>query len=441
MGGGRCRAHEYMYRKQKLSNGINLLTVPVAGTEAVTVLALFPVGSRYETLKQNGISHFIEHLMFKGTDKRPSTLDISRELDKVGAEYNAYTGRDHTGYYVKVSADKTELALDLLSDMLWHSKFDAAEIEREKGVIIEELNMYKDNPTMYVEQLFEELMYKNHPLGRDVGGTPETVRALSREMILNYYHQFYNPHNLVLVVAGKIVKNTRQLIDRYFSFSNLKKSKQLFSTFSFSTKSAVEVTANFKKTDQIHIAMGFPGFSYDDPRSPTLAMLNIILGATMSSRLFTEVRERRGLAYVIQSGMNRYHETGNLVIRAGLDKSRMKEALKVIIEELEKIKKYGVTADELKTAKDNLAGHMVLQLEDSSAQAEWYGRSALLKKKIRTPQEELALYRAVKLVEVQKIANQVFQMPRLRLSAIGPYKDNLELKKMLKTSIMCICPN
>ncbi|MEK7189523.1 MAG: insulinase family protein, partial [Patescibacteria group bacterium] len=154
------------------------------------------------------------------------------------------------------------------------------------------------------------------------------------------------------------------------------------------------------------------------------------------SRLFTEVRERRGLAYVIQSGMNRYHETGNLVIRAGLDKNRMSEALKVIVEELEKIKKHGVTADELKTAKDNLAGHMVLQLEDSSAQAEWYGRGALLKKEIRTPQEELALYRAVKSVDIQKIANLVFQMPRLRLSAIGPYKDNMELKKILKASIM-----
>lgn len=425
-----------MFKKNRLLNGITLLTVPVAGTEAVTVLALFPVGSRYETAKQSGISHFIEHLMFKGTDKRPSTLDISRELDKVGAEYNAYTGRDHTGYYVKVSADKTELALDLLSDMLWHSKFDKDEIEREKGVIVEELNMYQDNPTMYVEQLFEELMYKNHALGRDVGGTAKTVRGMSRVNIINYYRQFYSPHNLVLVVAGKISKDIHRLIDRYFSFAVAKKNKPTFSAFSFSQKSAVEVVAHFKKTDQTHIAMGFPGFSYDDPRSPTLAMLNIILGATMSSRLFTEVRERRGLAYVIQSGLNRYHETGNLVIRAGLDKSRMSEAMKIIIEELKKIKKYGVTADELKTAKDNLAGHMVLQLEDSSAQAEWYGRGALLKKKIRTSQEELALYRAVKLVEIQKIAGQVFQMPRLRVSAIGPYRDNAELRKILKAGIM-----
>lgn len=425
-----------MYYKQKLSNGIKLLTVPVAGTEAVTVLALFPVGSRYESKAQNGISHFIEHLMFKGTERRPTTLDISRELDKVGAEYNAYTSRDHTGYYVKVSADKIELALDLLSDMLWHSKFDAKEIEREKGVIVEELNMYKDNPTMYVEQLFEELMYKNHPLGRDVGGEPATVRGLSRAAIVNYYHQFYNPCNLVLVVAGKIDKNIQSLINKYFSLARRKKTKSSFSVFSFPSESAAEAAAHFKKTDQIHLAMGFPGFSYDDPRSPILVLLNIILGATMSSRLFTEVRERRGLAYMIQSGLNRYHETGNLVVRAGLDQSRMSEALKVIMEELKKIKKRGVSAEELKIAKDNLAGHMVLQLEDSSAQAEWYGKSALLKKKIRTPQEELALYRAVKLVDIQKIANLVFQMSRLRLSAIGPYRDNLELRKILKASIM-----
>ncbi|MEK9183066.1 MAG: pitrilysin family protein [Patescibacteria group bacterium] len=425
-----------MFKTNKLLNGITLLTVPVAGTEAVTVLALFPVGSRYETARQSGISHFIEHLMFKGTAKRPATLDISRELDKVGAEYNAYTGRDHTGYYVKVSADKIELALDLLSDMLWHSKFDKDEIEREKGVIVEELNMYKDNPTMYVEELFEELMYKNNSLGRDIGGTPKTVRAASREMIISYYHQFYNPHNLVLVVAGKIGKNIRPMIDKYFSMAGSKKIKPTFPAFSFPSRSAMEASVHFKKTDQTHLAMGFPGFSYDDPRSPALALLNIILGATMSSRLFTEVRERRGLAYVIQSGLNRYHETGNLVIKAGLDKSRLAEAMKVILAELEKIKKQGVMYEELQTAKDNLAGHMILQLEDSSAQADWYGRAALLKKKIRTPQEELAIYRAVKLPEIKKIANQIFQMPRLRLSAIGPYQDNLELKKMLKTSIM-----
>lgn len=423
----------FMYHRTKLSNGATLLTVPVKGTEAVTILALFPVGSRYESKNINGLSHFIEHMMFKGTLIRPTTLDISKELDKVGAEYNAYTSRDYTGYYVKVSQEHADLAMDLLSDMLWNSKFEAAEIEKEKGVIVEELNMYKDNPTMYAEQLFEETLYANHPLGRDIGGVEETVRGITRSKMLKYYHDFYEPQNMVLVAAGKIDESIKKKIKKYFNKQGRKVKKQFFSPFVFGKSRGMKAKNFYKKTDQVHVTLGFPAFSYDDERIPALNLLHTILGGTMSSRLFVEVREKRGLAYMVHSGVNRYHETGNLFVRAGLDKSRVKEALQVIVLELEKIKKEGVTQEELKMAQDNLEGRMILGLEDSSGQAEWYGKQELLTVKTRTPEEEIKRLRQVKLDDVKKVAGEVIKKEKMRLAVIGPYKTEKEILDLIKT--------
>lgn len=419
-----------MYFKSKFSNGTTLITVPVPGTEAITALALFPVGSRYESLKQNGLSHFIEHMMFKGTKKRPTTLHISKELDNVGAEYNAYTSRDYTGYYVKIASQHANLALDLLSDMIWNSKFDESEVNREKGVIIEEINMYQDNPTMYIEQLFEEAIFSGHPLGRDIAGTAETIKNFSRSEIIKYYKNFYQPQNLILVLAGKVDKNFR--ISKFLNnnFSQSKKSNYLSAKIDRIKNPQIKI--RFKKTDQVHVALGFPAYSYDDPRLFALTLLNIILGGTMSSRLFTEVRERRGLAYMVRSGLNNYQDIGNLVIQAGLDKNRLAEALKVILKELKKMKEKGVTAAELKMAKENIAGRLILNLEDSSAQAEWYGRQALLMKKIMTPEERLKKYQTTTLKDIKEAAENIFKLPQLRLAVIGPYQDGLEIQRMLK---------
>lgn len=421
-----------MYHQTKLANGIKFLTVPVKGTEAITILALFPVGSRYETKIINGLSHFIEHMMFKGTLLRPTTLDISKELDKVGAEYNAYTSRDYTGYYIKVSQEHVDLAMDLLSDMLRNSQFNAEELEKEKGVIVEELNMYKDNPTMYVEQLFEETLYANHPLGRDVGGQEATVRGITRGKMLKYYQSFYEPQNMILALAGKIDEATIKKIKKYFGQKGKTIKKQSFKKFVFSKKRGMAIKTFYKKTDQAHLTLGFPALSYDDPRVPALNLLNIILGGTMSSRLFVEVREKRGLAYMIHSGINRYQDTGNLFVRAGLDKNRLKEALDIIIRELNKIAKDGVTAEELKMAQDNLAGRLVLGLEDSSEQAEWYAKQSLLTKQIRTPEEEIKRYRQVTIADIRKVAQTVIKKEKMCLAVIGPFVEESEIKKLLK---------
>ena len=421
-----------MYHKSKLSNGVALLTVPVKGTEAVTVLALFPVGSRYETKELNGLSHFIEHMMFKGTLLRPSTIDISKELDKVGAEYNAYTSRDYTGYYIKVSKQHADLAMDLLSDMLWNSKFDAEELKKEKGVIVEELNMYKDNPTMYAEQLFEETLYPNHPLGRDIGGEEKTVRGINQAKMLKYYHDFYEPQNMVLALAGKIDEAMIKKVKKYFSKKGKAIKKQTFKKIVNTKSKGIKAKTFYKKTDQVHVTLGFPAFSFDDPRIPALNLLHVILGGTMSSRLFVEVREKRGLAYMVHSGINRYQETGNLFVRSGLDKSRVAEALKVIMFEFEKIKNEGVTAEELKMAQDNLAGRMILGLEDSSGQAEWYAKQTLLMKQTRTPEEEMKRYRRVTLQDIKKVAQEVIKKDKMRLAVIGPYKSDTEVLNLLK---------
>jgi predicted Zn-dependent peptidase len=420
-----------MWHKAVLPNKLRVITVPMEGTKAITALVLFGVGSRHEALSENGISHFIEHMMFKGTQRRPTTLELSRELDAVGAEFNAYTSRDHTGYYIKVDANHSELALDMLSDMLWHSKFDSTELEREKGVIVEEINMYQDNPTMHVEQLLEETIFPHHPLGRDIAGTAQTVTSFNRQKMLGYRDRFYQPQNGVLIVAGKIDEKTKKLINKYFGVAPLKKTPApSFEKFAFG-KTIKKLGLKYKDTDQTHLVLGWPAISYDDERSLPLSLLNLILGGTMSSRLFTEVRERRGLAYMVRSDANRYHETGNVVIQAGVDSKRAPEAVKVILSEVQKIKEQGVTAKELQMAKDNLAGHLVLSWENSSARADWFGKQALLMKTIQTPEEKLAKLNKLKTVDLQKVAKQIFDLKKTRLAVIGPYKKEKEILKWL----------
>lgn len=420
-----------MLQKIKLANGLRILIVPVAGTKAITAMALFGVGSRYETQSEAGISHFIEHMMFKGTIRRPDTLTLSRELDAVGAEFNAFTSRDHTAYYIKVDAKHSELALDMLSDMLINSKFEATELQKEKGVIVEEINMYQDNPTMYVEQLFEETIFNNHVLGRDIAGTADTVTKFTQEIMVGYRDKFYQPGNGVLVLAGKVDSRAIALAKKVFGSVKKRSVVPKFEKFEkFAT--APLIGLKYKETDQTHLVLGFPGYSYDDKKAMPLSLLNLIVGGTMSSRLFIEVRERRGLAYMVRSDANRYHETGNFVIQAGLDSSRTAEAIKVIREELEKVKNAGVTAEELRMAKDNLRGHLVLSFENSSTQAEWYGKQALLMKKILTPEEKMAQLEKTKVGDLQRLAKELFDFKRAAMAVIGPYKEKEKIAEWLK---------
>lgn len=416
-----------MYKISKLKNKINLITVPLKNTKALTVLVLVPVGARYETAHLSGASHFTEHMMFKGTAKRPTAQDISRALDAVGAQYNAFTSKDYTGYYVKIENHKQELAFDLLSDMLFNSKFDVAEIEKEKGVIVEEIRMYEDNPTMGIGMLYDQALYGNCPLGRDEGGTIKTVRALSRTDLFNYYQAAYRPENMVLVVAGALNKKTVSHLC-YF----LEKKPQLknihtihkddFEKFSWPKNKLPlnkRVLVKEKKLDQTHLIIGFPGLPLNHKDRYAAAVLLNILGGGMSSRLFTEVREKRGLAYMIHAGSSAYRDTGSLYIQAGLDSARLKEAIAVIKEELHKIAGTPVLAKELEDAKNNFSGHLTLSMEESNALAQWFAKQFWFSKEMETYEQSLKKIHQVTAADVLRVAKQVFKWEEARAALIG----------------------
>ncbi|MFH1946752.1 MAG: pitrilysin family protein [Candidatus Magasanikbacteria bacterium] len=412
-----------MFKKTQLKNKTNLYLVPLENTKAVTVLIMFPVGSRYESSKLNGVSHFIEHLMFKGTKKRPNTLTLTREIDRLGAEYNAFTSKEYTGYYIKTDVKYAETAIDILSDMLQSSKFDPKEMEKEKTVIVEELRMYKDNPIMNIENIFEELMFDGCPLGWDIGGTEKHVMSYKRDDVLKFKHKYYSPQNTTIVVAGNINDKVKSLIEQYFGHvkSSLRSdhvAKFKSAKFGLSEKNK-RIRVEQKKTDQAQMMLGFPGFHYNHKSSPVLAVLNTILGGSMSSRLFIQIRERRGLAYMIRSGSDSFRDTGYVFVRAGLEVKNINKAIEVIKKEIEKIIKKGVTKRELEDAKTHIHGGITLSMEDSGTQASWYGRQALFADKIKTPEDKLAEIDKVTNEEIIALAKKIFNFDKMRVAVIG----------------------
>lgn len=420
-----------MYKVSKLKNGINLIKVPLKGSKAVTVMAMFPVGSRYEHKKTSGISHFVEHMLFKGTKKRPTHLEISRELDALGAEYNAFTSKDYTGYYVRTGEINTEKAFDWLADIIFNSKLDGEEIEKEKGVIVEELRMYEDNPLMAVDNLFERAMFgEEHSLGWDIGGTPDSVRGLSREDLWNYYQSFYLSSNMVLVVAGNINDKKLAKALKHFEAQGKKSPAkagqtlvQNFEKFVWKKQALPlenRLVVSEKKLDQAQMIIGFPGLAYNDPDRYAASVLLNILGGGMSSRLFVEVREKRGLAYMVNAGSGSFRDVGVATIQAGLDPSRLGDAVKVIKEELVKITQESVSAKELADSKNNIAGRTELAMEDSSAQAQWFAKQFWFSDKIKTYEQVTEKIQKVTAGEVKKIAKKMFDLDTARMAIIGP---------------------
>jgi predicted Zn-dependent peptidase len=414
-----------------LKNGLRIVLSPLHETKAVTVLVLVKVGSRHETRSINGASHFVEHLMFKGTKKRPNTQVISRELDSIGAEYNAFTGKDLTGYYIKAAADKLELALDMLSDMLFNSKFEEKEINRERGVIVEEINMYEDNPIMYVDNIFEELIYYGSSLGRLISGPRKVIKSVSRASLVKHKDSFYNPANMLVSVAGHISEDkTMRLIKRYFKKPHKNDRLKAYKRFKYQHKRP-HAKVMHKETEQAHLALGTPGYQYKDKRLFAAGLLSIIMGGNMSSRLFINIREKQGLCYFIKMTTNTYEDTGNMLIQAGLDKARIEEAITAILAELKRVKDIGVTAEELKRSKEFLKGKIILDLEDSSSVADWFGKQLLFKDKVETPDERFARFAKVTRADVQQVAKHLFRKANLNLAVIGPFKGSKRFVKLL----------
>lgn len=419
---------------KKLKNGMTVILMPQKGAASMTLQVLVRVGSRYESKEINGASHFIEHLMFKGTKKRPDTLSISKELDRYGAEYNAFTSKDLTAYYIKMDARQTPLAVDMLHDMIFHSKYDQKEMNRERGVIVEEINMYEDNPRMHIEDLLEETLYPNHKLGWNIAGPREVIKKVTREQLVTYRDRYYIPSRVTIAVAGKLIPGLMPLLEK--TFGKVKQpSKPSDAGFdAFTTPGALEkpVTLQHKKTEQVQLGMAFHGLAYGDKRIPAATLLGTILGGTMSSRLFIQVRERRGLCYSINASHQSYEDTGLFAVMSGLEKTRLHEAVKVIWQELKRTTKELVSPEELRRAKDHLKGKLTLAFEDSATQADWYGKQWVFQRKALTPEERLKQIEQVTAADIRAVAKLLFRPEHLAASVIGPFEDKAAVEKMFK---------
>lgn len=422
-----------MYSKLQLVNGLKIVINPQPSTAAATILVMVPVGSRFERKSIAGLSHFTEHMMFKGTKKRPDTLSISQELDSIGADYNAFTAKEYTGYYIKAQASQLPLAIDILSDMLRNSKFDANEIEREKRVIIEEINMYEDNPMMILDDVFDSLAYKGNTLARDVAGSKETIATMTKDDFVKFVGDYYMPDNMLVSISGQVdVDKVARLLERKFKARKGKVGfPKEFNKFTI-RQNKPRVYIKKKKTEQVHLALGFVNrVGYRSKILLPLQLANIVLGGNMSSRLFINIREREGLCYYIRSKINTFADGSNFTIYAGLDKSRLEKAIELIMKELTKLKERGITSKEVKKVKEYVQGKLILSLEDSAHVSQWYAEKWLLNKKIETPEEFLARLKNIKQVEVNRALKLVLKENFLNLVLIGNLKDTRPFRNLL----------
>jgi len=420
-----------MYHKITLNNGLRLILAPNKATQAVTALLVVGAGSKYETKKNNGISHFLEHLFFKGTKKRPTALKISETLDKVGGIYNAFTSKEWTGYFAKVDAAHWELALDWLSDIFLHSLLPAQEIERERGVILEEINMILDTPMKYVSELWEQLLYGDQPSGWDIIGNKENVQNLQRKDFLDYFKEHYCAKNTVLAVAGNFPEEKIKSIIKSH-FKELNKLKPLNKLKTKEKQSEPQALVKHKQTDQTHLCLGVRAFGAFHPAKYVQEVLAVILGGNMSSRLFTEVREKRGLAYYIHTSCEDYTDSGYLVTQAGVPNDKADMVVKLLLKEYAKIRDRNVSAAELQKAKDYLKGVLTLSLESSDAQAMFLAGQELLENKILTLQEKCAKIERVSQSDIKRLCSAIFRPAKLNLALLGPHKNKEYFEKLLK---------
>ena len=422
-----------MYKRIKRKDNSVIILVPSKETKAITFEVLYKVGSREESKNNNGVSHFLEHLMFKGTEKRPKTVNISKELDSIGAEYNAFTGKDHTGYYIKADQKNLLLAIEILADMLHNSKFEKEEMDKERGVIIEEINMYEDNPLMYIGDVFENLIYKGTKLGYSIGGPRENIINLSRNSLYNYYQKYYYSANSIICLAGNFQeKKALKLINKFFPIAKKRKRVNFKKVKKIKKKNPQISIIKRKNVEQEQLILGFKSIPKKDNKFLITQVLANILGGTMSSRLFLEIREKRGLCYFIKASNDGYEDLTSFSIQAGLNKEKIYEALKAIKEELNKLKEEGLTKEELEKAKNNIRGRLILKLESAPVKLNFYASQELLGKKIKELDEMLKELDQITLSQVNKIAQDIISWPQSNLAIIGPFHSKNKFLNILK---------
>jgi predicted Zn-dependent peptidase len=410
--------------KKILKNGVTLVMVPLKDNPSATVLVMVETGSEYESKEISGISHFLEHMVFKGTKKRPSNIDISRELDQLGANYNAFTGQEYTGYYAKADKKHIKKIIDIVSDMYMNPIFDHNEIEKEKGVILEELRMYKDLPQRHVHDLNSELLFGDQPAGAKIIGREETIRSFTREDIINYRKDHYVGRSTVVVVSGSFnQKQVEKDIHRAFSKISLAPKKAKEKVIEHQLAPAIKIEN--KDTDQIHLVISFRTMNINDKRIPTMNVLTNILAGGMSSRLFHKMRDTLGICYYVRAYQDSFTDHGHLAISAGVDKKRIPEAITGILEECKRLKEELVSKSELRKVKDHMIGSMVLGLETSDSVADFVAGQQILEHKIKKPEEIIKQIEKVKDRDIQILAKEIFTNDRLNFCAVGMVDDGI----------------
>ncbi len=419
-----------MYQKTTLDNGIRVITSPMPNARSVTISIFIATGSRYEKTREMGISHFLEHILFRGTEKRPSSRELSEAIEGVGGILNGETDKELTVYWCKVAGPHFPIALDVLTDMILHSRFKPEEIDKERQIIIEEINRSKDSPAQLVDEITDVILFPGHPLGRDIAGTKKTVSDMTREDMLGYRSRQYSPSNTVFSIAGNVnheemVAAVSAATEEWSNFGNPVKSKL------FVNQSNPRLKILPKKTEQVHLCLALPGLSLFDPRRYPLALLNVVLGAGMSSRLFLEVRDRLGLAYAVHSYVDHYQDSGAVVIYAGVDPVKVPTAISAILEQLARFKNELVPEAEIIKAKELSKGRLWLRMEDSYAVSGWLGGQETLTGKIIIDEEMVAIIDSITAAQVQKVAQELFTSDKLRLAIVGKVEKPDSLENLL----------
>jgi predicted Zn-dependent peptidase len=417
-----------VFQRDTLDNGLRVLTADLPHAQSVAVMVMLAAGSRYETSETSGIAHFAEHMFFKGTERRPTARQIAGEIDAIGGEFNAFTGKENTTYYVKCAAEHRDVALDVLVDMLHNSRFAEEEIEREKGVIVEEMNMYYDTPRDFIGGVYEELLWGDHPLGWDIIGRKETINDATRDTFLGYLDRWYKPSRMVLGVGGRIgdglLERAQELLG---SFSDAETGDPAPAT----PHANGRVRVFTKQSEQAHVCLGVHSVPLDHPDRYALQLLATALGGGMSSRLFTEVRERRGLAYYVYGQNHSYTDAGTLYAQAGVDIGRIDDAVATITAELRKIAAEPLPTDELEKARNFAKGRFVLQLESPQGLMMFGLRKEVLEGRLPDPDEVLRGLDAVTSDDVARVSGELIATDRLRLAVIGPFDDDAHFEPLL----------
>ncbi|MBI4085481.1 MAG: insulinase family protein [Candidatus Liptonbacteria bacterium] len=418
------------FKKIILKNGLRVILAPQKGF-ASTALVLVEAGSEYETRKINGLSHFLEHLMFKGTEKRPRPGTIAEELDALGAEYNAFTGQEYTGYWAKAQSEKLLKILEIVSDLYLNPTFNPEEMDKERGVVIEEINMYEDTPMRRVQEIFAHLLYCNQPAGWDIGGRKEVIRRLTREELVAYRDKHYVAGATVVVIAGefdqkRVLDSIREL------FSRLKRGRKVIKTKTKERQSRPGIISKFKESDQTHLVIGTRAFDIFDKRRYALQVLADMVGGGMSSRLFHRIREELGAAYYIRAGSDLFLDHGYFSVSAGVDHKKLEIVIGAILEELRRLSREPVSSNELKKSKDHIVGNFILGLETSDQLAGFYGGQEVLSEKMLKPKDIMDKIQKVSSDDVRAVASQIFRNEKLNMALIGPYKKTETFKKILR---------